>query len=437
MSLKKGNKFISNIQYPDHKSWDKRKDRVSFDIENVHHSLTNALRRCMLSKVPTVGFIGSPFDKTTIKIHTNDTPLHNEFLIHRISMIQINYKKVEKYDEDEFQFEINEYNDTNEIMDITTEHIKVKKLSNNQYLSFEDMRQLFPPDPITGEFALLTILKPKFYTPLKFNTEVMNQINSNYEKKDADHSRLYFEARARVGMATGDDNAHFCPVSCVACINTVDNAKAKLNEEQYVVMENEKAKLHDLTPYSEEKLRRRFQISERERYFQTNDRGEPNKFTYTVESVGVIPPLVVFHQSIKILINKINLFVSNIINKNRSSLEILPSQQFDNGYEISIINEDDTLGNLVQSYLSRLYCDYLMEEDQWKIKYIGYRKPHPLNNYILITIQGKNSDTFDKIVENIIAPGCQEIVKVLSNISSELENTKQFTDEMAIVSKSF
>ena len=78
-----------------------------------------------------------------------------------------------------------------------------------------------------------------------------------------------------------------------------------------------------------------------------------------------------------------------------------------------------------------------MEEDQWKIKYIGYRKPHPLNNYILITIQGKNSDTFDKIVENIIAPGCQEIVKVLSNISSELENTKQFTDEMAIVSKSF
>ena len=67
---------------------------------------------------------------------------------------------------------------------------------------------------------------------LKFNTEVMNQINSNYEKKDADHSRLYFEARARVGMAIGDDNAHFCPVSCVACINTVDNAKAKLNEEQ-------------------------------------------------------------------------------------------------------------------------------------------------------------------------------------------------------------
>jgi len=33
-------------------------------------------------------------------------------------------KKVEKYDEDEFQYEIDEFNDTNEIKDITTEHIK-------------------------------------------------------------------------------------------------------------------------------------------------------------------------------------------------------------------------------------------------------------------------------------------------------------------------
>lgn len=436
MPPKKGHKFISNIQYPDHDTWDKRKDKVSLDIENVHHSLTNALRRCMLSKVPTVGFIGSPFDKSTIKIHINDTPLHNEFLIHRISMIQINYKKVEQYDEDEFQYEIDEFNDTNEIKDITTEHIKVKRLATNKFLPFEEMRQLFPADPITGDFPLLTILKPKFYTPLKFNTEVMNEINSNYEKKDSEYSRLHFEARARIGMATGDHNAHFCPVSCVACINKVDQAKAKLGEEQYVAMENEKTKIHDLTPYPEEKLRRRFQISERERYFHTNDRGEPNKFTYTIESVGVIPPLVVFHQSIKILINKINLFVSNIINKNKSVISIRPSKQFDNGFELNIINEDDTLGNLVQSYLSLIYCDYLIDEDQWKIDYIGYRKPHPLDNHIIITIQGKNGDTFDKIVDKVISPGCQEIVKVLSNISSELENTKQFTDEMAIISKS-
>lgn len=435
MPPKKGHKFISNIQYPDKDTWDKRKDRVSFDIENVHNSLTNALRRCMLSKVPTVGFIGSPYDKSTIKIHTNDTPLHNEFLIHRISMIQINYKKVEKYDEDEFQFEINEFNDTNEIMDITTEHIKVKRLSNNQYLPFEEMRQLFPSDPITGDFPLLTILKPKFYTPLKFNTEVMNQINSNYEKKDADHSRLYVEARARIGMATGDHNAHFCPASCVACIHKVDEAKARAGEEQYVALENEKTKIHDLTPYPEEKLRRRFQISEKERFFQTNDRGEPNKFTYTIESVGVIPPLVIFHQSIKILIEKVNLFMSNVINKNKSLITVQPSQQFDNGFEILILNEDDTLGYLVQSYLSRLYCDYLEDESHWKIDYIGYRKPHPLNNEIIITIQGKNGDTFDKIVEKVLAPGCQEIIKLLSNISAELENTKQFTDEMAIVSK--
>lgn len=437
MPPKKGNKFISNIQYPYHDTWDKRKDTVTFDIENVHNSLTNSIRRCALSKVPTVGFIGTPYNKSSIKIHVNNTPLHNEFLIHRISMVQINYKKVEQYDEDEFQYEIDEINDTNEIMDITTEHFKVKRLSNNQYLSYEDTRKLFPPDPITGDFPLLTVLKPKHYTPLKYNTEIMNQINSNYEKKDADHSRLYLEARAKIGMATGDNNAHFCPISTMACTYKIDEAKAKLAEEQYVAFEVEKAKLHDITPYSEEKLRKRFQISEKERHFHTNDRGEPNKFTYTIESVGIIPPLVVFHTAIKLLINKINLFVSNVVNKNKSVITMQPSQQFDNGYELIINNEDDTLGYIVQSYLSRLYCDYLNDEDQWKINYIGYRKPHPLINHIIITIQGKNGDTFDKIIDKVLIPGCQEIIKVLSNISSELENTKQFTDEMAIVSKSF
>jgi len=40
----------------------------------------------------------------------------------------------------------------------------------------------------------------------------------------------------------GEHNAHFCPAASVACINKVDEAKARMGEEQYVAKENEKTK---------------------------------------------------------------------------------------------------------------------------------------------------------------------------------------------------
>lgn len=434
MSSKRENNYIKNIQYPFNNTWDKNKTHVKFQLDNVHFSLSNALRRCMISKVPSVGFRTEPFSKCQIKIHINDSPLHNQFLTHRIAMIPINFKKVEKYDEDEFLYEINELNDTNVIKDITTEHIKVKRLSNNKYLSYDETKKLFPPDPITGDFPLITILRPKYFTPLKFNTELINNINSNYETQSNDTVRLHLEGRACV--SNGNENGHFEPTACASYINTVDEEKAKLEEEKYIIRENEKAKLHELTPYPEEKLRKKFRISEKSRYYHVNDKGEPDKFTFTVETVGVIPPLVIFHQSIKIMIEKINLFVSNLINKNKNVLEIKPSKQLNDGFEISIINEDDTLGNIIQSYLSALYCDYNLPEADKKLNYIGYKKPHPLENYVIISIQGKTS-SFDKLMEDVIGPGCNHILKILNKISSELENTKQFTNEMKIVANSF
>jgi DNA-directed RNA polymerases I and III subunit RPAC1 len=431
MPPKKENKFITSIKYPYQDSWDKTKTHVEFDLENVHHSLANAIRRCIISKVPTVGFRTEPYQKCQVKVLVNDSPLHNQFLTHRIAMLPINYKRVEKYDEDEFQYEINEFNDTNVIKDITTEHIKVKKLATNKYLSYDEVKHLFPPDPLTGDYPIITKLRPKYYTPLKLNTEVMNQINSNYEKKTNETVKLHVEARACV--SNGSENGHFEPSARSNYINKVDEEKARIAEEKYVLQEQEKEKLHELTPSPREKLIQKFRICEKYRYFHVNDKDEPNKFTFFIESVGVIPPLVIFHQAIKIVIDKINLFVSNLINKNKSVIEIKPSVQLNNGYDILVLNEDHTLGYLLQNYLSMLYADYTLPEKERTLKHIGYKQPHPLDNYIKFTIQGKN-DSIDKLIETAIVPGCNNILKVLNRISAELENTKQFTDEMKIIS---
>lgn len=423
----KGNKFVTSVEYPYSDKWDKTNNYVHFNLDNVHYSLCNGIRRIIHSSVPSVGFRTEPYKKSDVKIEHNDSPLHNEFLSHRIAMIPINYKKVEQYDPDEFLFEIDEINDTNVIKEITTEHIKVKRVSNNKYLSDKDVQKLFPTDPITNDHVVLTILKPKYYTPLKFNSEKISEINNNYDKKVSEVVRLKVTGKATV--SSGSENSHFSPVSTACFINRVDPEKAKIAEDEYVSREIEMAKMNDLTPYPEDKLRKKFVVSERGRFFYTNEKGEPDRFLFKVESVGVIPPLVIFHQGVKLLIDKINLFISNLVNRNKSVVTIEPSKQISKGFDIYIIDEDDTLGNIVQSYLSNAYCDYLIPQEERLLNFIGYKKPHPLENYIIISVQA-NGKGIDEIIENVMVPGCKNIIKILNKINSELENTKQFTDEM-------
>lgn len=424
------NKYITLINYPHKDSWDKTRNFVEFDINNVHYTLTNSIRRCIISSVKSVGFRTEPAKKCQLNVIVNDTPIHNQMLIHRMAMIPINYKKVESYDEDEFSYEINEINDTNVIKDITTEHIRVKRLSNNTYLSEEDCRKLFPPDPITGDYLLITKLRPKYYTPIKYNQELINTINSNYEKKVEESMKLHIEGRAVV--SSGKENGHFSPSCASFYINRIDPEKSKIAEDEYVLKQVEFCKQNDLTLPSEEKLRNKFNVSERGLHFYTNEKGEPDKFKFTIESVGVIPPLVIFHQGISILINKINLFLSNLINKNRSLIQVNESLQLNDGYDIVVMDEDDTLGGIIQSYLSNNYCDYSLEPEERKLDFVGYKKPHPLENYIIITVQSVGNN-LENIISEVISPGCKNIVKILNNISHELENTKQFTDEMKMI----
>ena len=86
-----------------------------FDLENVSVALANSIRRAILSEIPTIAFDDMPnkhfdfmnkkYDKS-IKIISNQSPLHNEFLSHRVSLIplNINNHKIES----RFSPEVNE-----------------------------------------------------------------------------------------------------------------------------------------------------------------------------------------------------------------------------------------------------------------------------------------------------------------------------------------
>ena len=123
-------------------------------------------------------------------------------------------------------------------------------------------------------------------------------------------------------------------------------------------------------------------------------------------------------------------------NLDGNKLELSRSISKMDALSIKILDEDHTCGNVISNYLQNLYFN---DNSKYSnvIDFVSYKKSHPLENHIVFTIQGKGNDTMDKLIDKVIGPGCHEIVKILNKISSELENTKQFTDEMAVVAKSF
>jgi len=432
---KKTNKasHITNIRYPYASKWDKRNTHVEFEFANVHYSMVNAIRRLMISSVKTVGFRTEPYTACDVKVIINDTPLHNQFIAHRIAMVPLYIAKPDTFDIDDYQFIINVSNNTNSIMSITSEDFQIKQISTNRMLPKEEVKKIFPPDPITGDYLLLDRLRPKYFVPAKqVSREVVAEMAKDFSKLTTGDDIMHFHIEAKASISNGVENGHYSPVAVASYINTVDPEKAELGLKAYIDKQNEVAKLKNIVPMTPEQLKTRFDLTERARFFYTNDKDEPNVFTFKIETVGPIPSLIIFHRAIDILKDKIATFISNLISRNNEIITIRPSDQLNGGHDIIVQNEDDTLGNIVQSHLCLMFADYGLPKEQKKLTYIGYKRPHPLEKHIIFAIQGQ-TDNIDELINDVVKVGCAEIVKMLNKIQNELEGTHQFIGELKMI----
>lgn len=424
-------KHLTNIRYPFAKTWDKTGNYVEFELANVHFSTSNAIRRIMISQIKTVGFRTEPYNASQVDIKVNDTPLHNQIVAHRIGMIPINIKKPESFNVDDYQFIIDVTNDTNAMMPVTSEHFQIKQISNNKMLSKDEVKKFFPPDPLTGGYSIISMLRPKYFVPSKeVMPEVVEEMSRTFTKKTEEPVKFHIEAKACVSNAA--ENARFSPVCCSCYINTVDPNRAAVGLKEYIDKQKQIAVINNTTSPSDEILSNRFNLTERARYFYVNDKNEPNVFTFKIETVGIIPPLVVYHRAIDILKEKINSLISNLISRNENNVKINVSNKISGGFEFIVKNEDETLGNIVQAHLCMLFSDILLPKERRLLDYVGFKKMHPLDEHIVFEIKGLD-DNLDNLINNVIKPGCSEIVKQLNTIQHELESTPSFIAELKML----
>ena len=67
-------------------------NKLSIDITDIDVSILNSIRRTIFTHIPNVGFyfkLDDHYIDSNMNIISNDSPIHNEFLAHRISLIPI------------------------------------------------------------------------------------------------------------------------------------------------------------------------------------------------------------------------------------------------------------------------------------------------------------------------------------------------------------
>jgi DNA-directed RNA polymerase subunit L len=348
----------------------KSPDFLTFDIKNGDVSFVNALRRIILSELDAYAFETSTYTDSNVKIIENTSSLHNEFLLHRIGLIPVHNIS----DPTDYKFVLNVQNKTSNVIDVTTKDINVTNLKTN---TKEDSQKFFPANPITGDNILIIKLKP----------------NPGEEGE-----KLHFEGTLSKG--TGADNTRYSLVSNVVFTNKVDTEKYQNALDNY---------LSNIQPENIEKETKTFEINEKERYFYTDESGNPNQFEFAIESIGIQPTHIILKRALEKLVLKMNTFLINFkksLNKQDSPISIKESPTIMKATDIIIPNETHTLGFLLQSFINK----------NKSVSYVSYNNPHPLKNEIFIRI------STDSDLKTILEEVCNELTDVSNQFIKQINN---------------
>lgn len=384
----------------------KKNNELIFNVTNIDVSILNSIRRVILSEIENVAFEYEPYnigDEQLIKITKNTCPLHNEFLQQRLSMIPINFSANEiiNFDQSKYKFVISKKNKSNEMLNVTTKDIEIYNEKGTKYDN-NFISRLFPEDQYTKDHILITKLKP-------------NLININ----EGDEFNVEMYATKNIAK----NYAGFGVVSKCVYYNEIDDEQA--NKILSKKIEEFKKENEGFTSEDIENLKIDFNNLDRQRYFCKNEFDEPNKFVFTIESECALAPNYLFYKAILILIEKIENLIIKITNENISFVKVKNS---DNLYNLTIQNEKDTLGNLLQSLL---YNKFIREGKKKIINYIGYQSPHPLENHMIIKIQFTNKVEVKDIKRNFIDDGLQNIQNYLKQLNDSWKETSGLSSSYA------
>ena len=324
---------------------------LKFTLTECNMSIANALRRIIVSDIPTFVFRTYPYSENKAEIRHNTTRLHNEIIKQRLSCIPIHIQDM-NFPYKDYVIEVDIKNETDNIIYVTTKDFKIKNIVTERYSSDSEVRQIFPPCPITGDYIEFARLQPKL-------------------SENIDGERLALRCALDIGTA-GQDGA-FNVISTCAYECTPDVEKAN-----QAWAEKEKAfKKEEMSEEDIEFEKKNWFILEAKRFYVENS------YDFVLESVGVFDNMEILTKACDIMIKKCETFLYDLEHGN---VVIVPSETtLKNGFDVTLKNEDYTLGKVIEFYL---YQNNFIGDKS--VSFCGFRKPHPHSVDSLIRIAFHN-----------------------------------------------
>jgi len=358
----------------------------------IDTSFMNILRKYVISNVSTFCFVyvNREIDNPKIIVHNNNSSLNDDMLSHRVSLLPVNILGLlylVLLDDDSIELEgIKDVHklikDKKNFIEQLQFQIKVNYENNPGYIT-ENNIQIINHDldkPIENKNLLNKLkyllddnknyekLRDTVFTPYKGNYNIITKLKNN-EEFNMNMKLTYNSVKT-----DKENNIQYSPVCAT-------RTYCKLDYNKIIDVCGDK----DLND---------FIIEEGERYYKGILNQKERIHVLEYETIGFCSPLYILKQSlIELLIENVdnslyhNLSILKYFYENTKNefINIKDSLKVEKSIDIEIINGDDGIGYLLQTYL-----EYYDKQKSNTITYIGYRKIHPLINTILITIQFKD-----------------------------------------------
>ena len=350
-------------------------------------TIINGIRRTLLTDIETVAF--NPED---IIISKNTGSLHNEFIKHRISLIPLYINPDKYYRNLLFELKIkiddtptkNVYNNDFNIYPLKSEYQKLIDTQNKLEFVPDDINIYNKLQTISKDYydllnplsdkEKIEILQPFEYPKKNLNYFLLTELKQTGSDVDIQELDLYCVP----SIGTSREHARFNNLPTVVYSYSKDSEAFEKYLADQILIEKPKDKIS---------FSKSMRLRDGERYYYKDIMDQPYIYDFTITSNHYYDSNDVYIKSIDILIDRfknIILHLELMIEKPDESLFSYDRLKNDTTYQLVLLKEDDTTGNIIQAHMVNKFL-----ADDNLIQVCGYKKPHPLTELIVFNLMIK------------------------------------------------
>ena len=364
---------------------------MSFTISNIDVSYVNAIRRTILSDIPIVCFKTTPYEENKANILINTTRLNNEILKQRLSCIPICISNLEDTPIKNYLLEVDVENKIDVTVIVTTKDFNIKDISSNTYLDEGEQKKIFPPFiPPTGS--------GEYYIDfVRLRPRISDEIPGE---------RIKFTCEFSVSTAR-DDSMFNVTGTCAYGFSPDPEKMAEQLE-----LRKQKWKDEDKKEAEIKFEAANWKLLEGLRYVKKNS------FDFVLQTVGIYENEQIIIKASQILLQKFEVFKKSLM---QDEVEIKPSENtMENCYDITLENEDYTIGNILNYELYTIFYT-----DVKLLDYVGFKKlhPHDLNSLLRVALTDKTKSV--STVKTMLAKVIDEAITKIEGIKGCFDGTRK------------